>query len=415
MTWNAAQAWNHAVYTNGSGDPLFFMPPQTLLSYDQITMPQRMPADPTNVEGGINHRHQAVTTTTRVGPQSGREIRSTPIHVANMYNIASVRMARTFRDHTAAYNERYEVNEAPPLVSLPKQLTERQIQLIVDDVQLNGHTGNLVLTVGSDADSPARMDMLEQKLRDVGVNPFEAIHILHFDNPNLNTPKAFADVTYWRDRYPESYLLAGNTDNPETARYIVESGADAVKIGIGPGAMCTTRIKTGIGIPQASAVAAAVNALKKDDGKKMGHVVADGGIRMPKHWVYALALGADDVMFGSIFGGYAEGFESDADLEAVKIESGEKFYVPVYGSASKTALQTHHADKDSWYKTPEGREAAAILRESSATEVIDDYRGGLRGALTHRGVGSIGEMQETAQFGPISGSHVDHSVHNMEL
>ena len=417
MTYNARQAWDHATFVNESGEPLFLMPPTSTLSYDQITLSQRMPAIPDDVANGINSRQQAVTTTSRIGPTSKREIRSTPIHVANMYNIASIRLAETLEQHSADYNSRYGCDEAAPLVSLPKQLTEHQMSRIVHNVSVRGNTGNIVLTVGSDQDSPERMTALEDKLKSAGISVHDAIQILHFDNPNLNTPKAFADVKYWRERYPEAYLIAGNTDNPQTALYIAECGADAVKIGIGPGAMCTTRIKTGIGVPQASAVAAAVNALRNEDGSKKAHIIADGGVRYPKHWIYALALGADDIMFGSILGGYREGFETDADLESAMYqpEGSQAFFVPVYGSASKMALDNHHSEKDHWYKTPEGRSAGTKLKSESATTLVDDFRGGLRGALTQRGVGTVIELQNNAQFLPITGNHVDHSVNTFDL
>ena len=417
MVYDATTAWNHATYVNEGGEPLFLMPPQHTLSYDQITLSQRLPANPEDVLNGINSRIQATTSTTRIGPTSGREIISTPIHVANMYNIASLRLASTLRVHTTDYNDRYGAEEAAPLVSLPKQLTEHQMGRLIQDVTEIGHTSNIVLTVGSDEQSPHRMTEVETRLREAGIEPRDAIRIIHFDNPNLNTPKAFADVTMWRERYPEAYLIAGNTDNPETALHIAELGADAVKIGIGPGAMCTTRIKSGIGVPQASAVAAAVNALRNEDGTKKAHIIADGGVRYPKHWIYAMALGADDVMFGSILGGYKEGFETDADLEEAMYEpEGECVpFVPVYGSASKMALDTHHEGKDHWYKTPEGRAAGTKLKEESATSLVDDFRGGLRGALTQRGVGDINGLQQNAQFLPISGGHVDHSVNNAEL
>lgn len=417
MVYDAKTAWDHATFVNEAGEPLFLMPPLTTLSYDQITLSQRLPANPEDVVNGINSRIQAITSTTRIGPTSGREISSTPIHVANMYNIASLRLAATLRDHTDGYNEKYGAQEAPPLVSLPKQLTDYQVDRIVRDITEIGHSSNIVLTVGSDEESPHRMTRVETRLKDAGVDIHDAIRIIHFDNPNLNTPKAFADIKYWRERYPEAYLIAGNTDNPETALYIAECGADAVKIGIGPGAMCTTRIKSGIGVPQASAVAAAVNALREEDGSKKAHIIADGGVRYPKHWIYALALGADDIMFGSILGGYKEGFETDADLKEAEYQpQGEScLYVPVYGSASKMALDKHHTDKDHWYKTPEGRSAGTKLKEESATTLVDDFRGGLRGALTQRGVGDINSLQEQAQFLPISGSHVDHSVNTHDL
>ncbi len=413
MMWTPEKAWDHSTFTNKNGDPLFLMPVREALGYGEISMPQRFPDDPHDIENGIQYRHQVSTTTELTGVTSGRKIISTPFTVANMYNIASIRLARSFVERTATYNEEFGASEAAPLVSLPKQLTESQIQSLYEIMEETGNTNNIVLTVGSDEDSIQRMDRLENH---IGKDKFrQNLLTLHFDNPNLNTPKAFADLKYWRKRYPQTYLIAGNTDNPVTARHIAKCGADSVKIGIGPGAMCTTRLTTGIGVPQATAVAAAVSALKDKNGEALAHIMADGGMRHPKEWVYALGLGADHVMFGSVFGGYPEGFETDDDLERLKMIIDDRVYVPIYGSASREALKLYHGGKNDWYRTPEGRKAAAQLNTASATKLLDQYRGGLRSALTHRGAGSVDEYQATAQFLPIAGTHVDHTIHTMAI
>lgn len=413
MVWLPQHAWDHSTYLNRNGDPLFLMPVHAALGYSEISMPQGLPNEPDNIDDGINHRHQVETTTKLIGPTSGRELISTPFTIANMYNIASIRLARAFESRTQQYNQEFNASEAAPLVSLPKQLTDFQMNALYEFIESQNSTGNIVITVGSDAESIKRMDAIEKQL---GQKKWqEALRILHFDNPNLNTPKAFSDLKYWRERYPDTYLIAGNTDNPATARHIAKCGADSVKIGIGPGAMCTTRLNTGIGVPQATAVAAAVMAVKDDNGESMAHIMADGGIRRPKDWVYALGLGADHVMFGSIFGGYKEGFETDDDLDHVKMIIDGQTYVPIYGSASREALLRYHAGKNDWYRTPEGRKAAALLKTTSATDLLDQYRGGLRSALTHRGCGSVDEFQATAQFLPIAGSHVDHSIHTLAI
>jgi len=217
-----------------------------------------------------------------------------------------------------------------------------------------------------------------------------------------------------RRELPDVQIIAGNVATREGARELVEAGADAIKVGIGPGSICTTRIVTGFGVPQLTAIMDSVAGVA-DTGSR-APVIADGGIKTSGDLVKALAAGADAVMIGSLFAGCEEA------PGAPVIRDGQKVKV-VRGMASLGAAMGRRAaesgrdegrdesaeDQEDWDKVvPEGVEAVVPYRGHVA-EIIYQLVGGLRSGLSYGGARTIAELQANAEFIEITAAGVRES------
>jgi IMP dehydrogenase len=221
-----------------------------------------------------------------------------------------------------------------------------------------------------------------------------------------------------RRDFPDVQIVAGNVASCEGARDLSEAGADAIKVGIGPGSICTTRIVTGFGVPQLTAIMDSAMGVR-ESGRDIP-LIADGGIRTAGDMVKALAAGADTVMIGGLFAGCEEAPGSPV------LRDGQKVKV-VRGMASLGATMSRRAsenggdesaeDQEDWAKVvPEGVEAVVPYR-GNVGEILHQLVGGLRSGLSYGGARTIRELQEKAEFIEItpagireSGSHdVDRS------
>ncbi|GMV04860.1 MAG: inosine-5'-monophosphate dehydrogenase [Gemmatimonadota bacterium] len=201
--------------------------------------------------------------------------------------------------------------------------------------------------------------------------------------------KAIAKV---RERFPDVQLVGGNVGTTEAARALVERGADAVKVGVGPGSICTTRVVTGVGLPQLTAVMDAVDGL---DGEVP--VIADGGVRYSGDIVKALAAGAESVMMGSMFAGTDESPGESFLLE------GRRFKT-VRGMGSLSAMEEGSADryfqedqKDGRKLVPEGIEAR-VPYKGPVSDTVYQLVGGLRSGMGYCGAASLEELRARARF-----------------
>ena len=205
-------------------------------------------------------------------------------------------------------------------------------------------------------------------------------------------------------------VMAGNVATGEGAEALIDNGADSVKVGIGPGSICTTRIVAGVGVPQFTAVMDVAEACRKR-GVPM---VADGGIRYSGDLAKAIAAGADCAMIGSLLGG-----TEDAPGETFFYEG--RSYKSYRGMGSLGAMVRGSADRyfqaeinDQMKLVPEGVEAR-VPYKGPVSQVLHQLVGGLRAAMGYTGNGTIAEMQKNCQFVRITGagrreSHV-HGVH----
>lgn len=190
-----------------------------------------------------------------------------------------------------------------------------------------------------------------------------------------------------KKRFPKINVIAGNVATPEGVQRMIDRGADAVKVGIGPGSMCTTRIITGHGMPQLTAIALCVEVAARHGVP----VIADGGLKNSGDIVKALAAGANTVMMGSMVSGTLE--------TPGEIKGGKKQY---RGMASKSAQVSWRGE------LPKGMaaegESTLIACKGPVEAVIDEISGGLRSGMTYMGVEKISEMSEAGLFMEMSAS-----------
>jgi GMP reductase len=193
--------------------------------------------------------------------------------------------------------------------------------------------------------------------------------------------QAFVEfIQKFRDRYPYVLLIAGNVVTPEMTEELILAGVDIVKVGIGPGSVCTTRKKTGVGYPQLSAVIECADAAH---GLK-GHIIADGGCSVPGDVVKAFAAGADFVMLGGMLAGHKEGGASPF---------GENKF---YGMSSDTAMDLHNGGVAN-YRASEGK-TVEIPYRGEVKHTMQDILGGLRSACTYVGASELKELSKRTTF-----------------
>lgn len=199
-----------------------------------------------------------------------------------------------------------------------------------------------------------------------------------------------------KDHYPDVEIIAGNVCTARAYHDLVNAGADAVKVGIGPGAACTTRLVTGFGVPQFTAI--------RDCAEEADHfrvpIIADGGIKSSKDVALALAAGASTVMIGKLFA-LTEESAAEKRVCIVGIE-GQKF-AKYRGQASED-FQTEFYGGLKEKTVAEGTDFWAPV-SGSAQDLIDNLLGGLRSAMTYGGARSIKELQRKAEFMEVSNSY----------
>jgi IMP dehydrogenase len=212
-----------------------------------------------------------------------------------------------------------------------------------------------------------------------------------------------------RSDLPELELTAGNVGTGEGARELIGAGVDAVKVGIGPGSICTTRVVTGAGVPQIMAIGECVEAAKGTGVP----VIADGGIKFSGDVAKAIAAGADSVMIGSLFAGTEE-----APGEVILFQ-GRNFKT-YRGMGSIGAMRRGSSDRyaqegtvaDSKY-VPEGIEGRVAFKGSVA-DMVTQLVGGLRSGMGYTGCRTIAELKEKAQFVRITSAGLREShVHDV--
>lgn len=207
------------------------------------------------------------------------------------------------------------------------------------------------------------------------------------DVANGYTQQFVEFVQRFRDRYPYVILMAGNVVTPEMTEELILSGVDIVKVGVGPGSVCTTRKMTGVGYPQLSAVIECADAAH---GLR-GHIIADGGCTVPGDIAKAFGAGADFVMLGSMLAGHAEGL-SEEQKDRVEGQS----LVDFYGMSSRAAMELHNGGVAN-YRASEGKEVK-IKYKGPVSNTIQEILGGIRSACTYVGASELKEMSKRTTF-----------------
>uniref|UniRef100_A0A8C8LMH8 GMP reductase n=1 Tax=Oncorhynchus tshawytscha TaxID=74940 RepID=A0A8C8LMH8_ONCTS len=188
-----------------------------------------------------------------------------------------------------------------------------------------------------------------------------------------------------RQKYPTHTIMAGNVVTGEMVEELILAGADIIKVGIGPGSVCTTRKKTGVGYPQLSAVIECADAAHGLGG----HIISDGGCTCPGDVSKAFGAGADFVMLGGMLAGHSE---SGGEV----IEKNGKKYKLFYGMSSDTAMK-RHAGGVAEYRASEGK-TVEVVYKGPVDVTIRDVLGGVRSTCTYVGAGKLKELSRRTTF-----------------
>lgn len=236
------------------------------------------------------------------------------------------------------------------------------------------------------------------------------VDVLLVDSSHGHSQGVLDRISYLRKTYPDLPIIGGNVATAEGAVALAEAGVNAVKVGIGPGSICTTRMVTGCGVPQMTAISNAVDAVRGSDVK----VIADGGIRYSGDIAKALAAGAHCVMVGSMLAG------TDEAPGEIEIYQGRS-YKSYRGMGSLAAMSKGSADR--YFQTdnaadklvPEGIEGR-VAYKGAVRGIIHQQMGGLRSAMGLTGCATIEELRTKSQFVRITGAGMREShVHDVTI
>lgn len=252
--------------------------------------------------------------------------------------------------------------------------------------------------VGPSPELTARVDALvEAKVDVVGV-----------DTAHGHSHRVLEAVKMIRKRYENLLIIAGNVATAEGTEALIEAGADVIKVGIGPGSICTTRIVTGIGVPQLTAILDCSRAAQKHNRP----IIADGGIRYSGDIVKALAAGADAVMLGSIFAGTDE---SPGEKVIVHSRAFKEYRGMGSEGAMKEGSSDRYAQEGQRKFVPEGLEGL-VPYKGSVRDIVFQLVGGIRAGMGYVGARNLQELGEKARFIKISFSSLKEShAHDIEV
>lgn len=263
--------------------------------------------------------------------------------------------------------------------------------------------GRLVVgaAVGVSADSPERVDALVASGADV----------ICIDTAHGHSKNVMNMVSYVRGKYKDIIIVAGNVVTAEGTEDLIKQGADVVKVGVGPGSICTTRVVAGVGVPQISAIMKCAGTAKKQ-GKS---IIADGGIKFSGDMTKALALGANTVMIGNLLAGAEE-----APGETILYHG--RTYKMYRGMGSIGAMEKGSKDRYGQMDTndldklvPEGIEGK-VPYKGNASGIIHQLIGGLKSGMGYLGARNIEELQKRAKFVQITGQGlVESHVHDVSI
>mgnify|MGYP002478341308 CR=1 FL=1 len=235
------------------------------------------------------------------------------------------------------------------------------------------------------------------------------VDVLIVDTAHGHAQSVIDRVAWVKRNFPDTQVIGGNIVTGDAALMLRDAGADAVKVGVGPGSICTTRVVTGVGVPQITAIDLVASALKDDIP-----LIADGGIRYSGDVPKAIAAGASSIMIGSMFAGTEE---SPGEVELYQGRS----YKSYRGMGSLGAMEKGSSDRyfqdasDPEKLVPEGIEGRVPYR-GSIRNIIHQLVGGLRASMGYCGCGTISEMRERPQFVRVSGAGVREAhPHDIEI
>lgn len=257
--------------------------------------------------------------------------------------------------------------------------------------------------VGTGAETPDRVDALVKA----------GVDVIVVDTAHGHSRGVIERVRWVKETYPDVQVIGGNIATAAAARALVEAGADAVKVGIGPGSICTTRIVAGVGVPQISAVADIAEALK-DTGVP---VIADGGVRFSGDIAKVIVAGANSVMVGGLLAGTEE---APGEIELYQ----GRTYKAYRGMGSMGAMSQSHGSSDRYFQdkdagveklVPEGIEGR-VAYKGAMSAIVHQLMGGLRASMGYTGCRTIDEMRTKPEFVRItSAGFAESHVHDVQI
>ena len=284
-----------------------------------------------------------------------------PIIASNMDGVGEIDVAKKLTSHKL-------------MTALTKQHDINQIGTIY---KKNIFFDSIALSCGTSKDSYNRLNSILKK--------YPKFKFICIDVANGYSENFSNFVSEVRKKYPKKTIIAGNVVTADMTQELVLSGADIVKVGIGPGSVCTTRIQTGVGYPQLSAVMECADA-----AHGLGsHIIADGGCTCPGDVAKGFGAGADFVMLGGMLAGHKEG---GGDIIE---ENGTKF-IEFYGSSSEEANEKHYGGLAN-YRSSEGKKVK-IPMKNSLDSTIRDILGGIRSSCTYVGASSLKQLSKCTTF-----------------
>ncbi len=293
-----------------------------------------------------------------------------PIIASNMDGVGEIDVAKKLTSHKL-------------MTALTKQHDINQIGTIY---KKNIFFDSIALSCGTSNDSYNRLNSILKK--------YPKFKFICIDVANGYSENFSNFVSEVRKKYPKKTIIAGNVVTADMTQELVLSGADIVKVGIGPGSVCTTRIQTGVGYPQLSAVMECADA-----AHGLGaHIIADGGCTCPGDVAKGFGAGADFVMLGGMLAGHKEG---GGDIIE---ENGSKF-IEFYGSSSEEANEKHYGGLAN-YRSSEGKKVK-IQMKNSLDSTIRDILGGVRSSCTYVGASSLKQLSKCTTFVRVNNQYND--------
>ena len=293
-----------------------------------------------------------------------------PIIASNMDGVGEIDVAKKLSSHKL-------------MTALTKQHDVDQIGTIY---KKNIFFDSIALSCGTSKDSYNRLNSILKK--------YPKFKFICIDVANGYSENFSNFVSEVRKKYPKKTIIAGNVVTADMTQELVLSGADIVKVGIGPGSVCTTRIQTGVGYPQLSAVMECADA-----AHGLGaHIIADGGCTCPGDVAKGFGAGADFVMLGGMLAGHKEG---GGDIIE---ENGTKF-IEFYGSSSEEANEKHYGGLAN-YRSSEGKKVK-IQMKNSLDSTIRDILGGVRSSCTYVGASSLKQLSKCTTFVRVNNQYND--------
>lgn len=286
-----------------------------------------------------------------------------PIIAANMDTVGTFNMAKALSNHNifTAIHKHYTIDD------WRKFIHESSVNTL----------NNIAISTGTSKEDAKKVKTI--------LNEFPQINFICIDVANGYSEHFVEFVRKMRKQHPNKLIIAGNVVTGEMVEELLISGADIIKVGIGPGSVCTTRVKTGVGYPQLSAIIECADAAHGLGGQ----IISDGGCKVPGDVAKAFGANADFVMLGGMLAGHTE-----SGGEIIE-ENGEKFKA-FYGMSSGTAMNKHSGVVAN-YRASEGK-TVKIPFKGNVENTIIDILGGLRSTCTYVGARRLKELTKRTTF-----------------